>query len=250
MLAKSRANAMSSFAAHDPNSSSFQFGSDSIHQAGSPRNGNNQPIKKVKVSVTEQLLTKRTVPSIPTRDKEDKDIGPWSYSPRDDFTKPGGGSKKAIIASLAQAATTTQSKLRKSEEEQLRQRTLRYLASDEKDKKLQAAVAAVYRDKNATPGKLIKSGSCVIQGQKSQDIMQRLNQTYDAQNESTPRQERERTIMLKTSKVSILQTARVLDRNKLMTEQRLIPLKQQTQVKLTDPALVKPSSQFASKVFR
>ena len=59
---------------------------------------------------------------------------------------------------------------------------------------------------------------------------------------------RERFLVKKVSKVSILQTARKIENDRVLTEQRLIPLTQQTKVKISDAQLANPSSQFASRV--
>ena len=46
--------------------------------------------------------------------------------------------------------------------------------------------------------------------------------------------DRERTIVKKISKVSILQTARKIDNEKVLTEQRLIPLTQISKFKVSE----------------
>ena len=48
------------------------------------------------------------------------------------------------------------------------------------------------------------------------------------------RDDRERTIVKKISKVSILQTARKIDNEKVLTEQRLIPLTQISKFKVSE----------------
>ena len=61
--------------------------------------------------------------------------------------------------------------------------------------------------------------------------------------------EKQRTLVRKVSKVSILQTARKVERDRVLTEQKLIPLTQHSKVPVIETSQL-PSSQFASKVFR
>ena len=61
---------------------------------------------------------------------------------------------------------------------------------------------------------------------------------------------RERTLVKKVSKVSILQTARKIENDRVLTEQRLIPLTQHSKIKVSDATAGNMTSQFASRVFR
>ena len=64
------------------------------------------------------------------------------------------------------------------------------------------------------------------------------------------KQDRERSLLRKVSKVSILQTARKIENDRVLTEQRLIPLTQQTKITLSEANMAVPSSTFASRVPR
>ena len=165
------------------------------------------------------------MPSIPDyrRGRPVKVLGPWSYSPNDQAIarNPGGTRIAEEHVSLPEVGFP-------EHDSYLRHKVLKILNPPDEEEEDKMSVG--------------KNGS--------RNKMDRLvrNSTQN------PDDEKPRVLVRKVSKVSILSTARKVENNKIMTEQRLIPLQQQTLQKVDDRKDQKTktlqSSQFASKVPR
>ena len=152
------------------------------------------------------------MPSIPDyrRGKPNKDLGPGSYSPNDQLTSYNRGVTRIHKpeANLPDAAAPER-------ESYLRRKVLKIINPVEHEE--ETTSFGMNGSKNILDGLLRNSSS-----------------TQNIGPSESPTQDKARVLVRKVSKVSILSTARKVENNKIMTEQRLIPLQQQTLQKIED----------------
>ena len=147
-------------------------------------------------------MRKKTVPSIPDyrRGQPEKPIGPCTYSPSDLLTSHHRGG--ARIPKPDQLPPEIGSPERES---YLRRKVLKIInPADHEDDPSNFGIAG---SRNVMDGHLRNS-----------------NSTHSLIKEPLVQDNKQRVLVRKVSKVSILSTARKVENNKIMTEQRLIPL--------------------------